>query len=133
MASSNATLMQQLRATAPQISSVPDKAIEQWQAEIATLKASKRLKWKGSMQNQTGVLSVVRYSPAGVEVLGVKTHSLHKLSAERKAKRNTESDWLPVLSFTSRDAALNYEASNVFMFAPSGAREFITEMRPDST
>ena len=125
----------QMRSVAPQMSSVPDEAVEQWQAEIDALKAGKRLKWKGVMQNQTGARSVVRYDPAGVNFMGVKTHFVHKLSEERKAKRSTESDWLPVLSFSAKAAMLNaIQLKNVVMSAPGGARSVISEgMRPDRT
>ena len=123
----------QMRAVAPQMSSVPDEAVEQWQLQIDALKPGKRLKWKGTMQNQTGARSVVRYDPAGVNFMGVKTHFVHKLSAERKAKRSTESDWLPVLSFSAKAAMLNaLQQEEVIMFAPDGARSVITEgMRSD--
>ena len=125
----------QMRAVALQMSSVPDEAVEQWQAEIDALKAGKRLKWKGVMQNQTGARSVVRYDPAGVNFMGVKAHFVHKLSEERKGKRDTEIDWLPVLSFSAKAAMTNaWNQKDVVTFAPSGARPMIPEgIRSDCT
>ena len=124
---------EQQRAEAPQMSSVPDAAMERWHAEIGALKASKRLKWKGVMQNQTGVWSAVRYVPAGVSFQGTRTHFVHKLSAERRAKRGTELDWIPVLSFSAKAAMLNAASKrNVILLAPDGACPMITEgMRSD--
>ena len=133
MAFSTEQLQQNLKAMALQTSSVPDAVVERWQAEIDALRASKRPKWKGYMQNQTGVRSVVRYDPAGVSVEGLRTHFVHKLSEERKAKRCTERDWIPVLSFSARSAMANaMEQENLVMLAPTGARSVVPEgMRLD--
>ena len=133
MAFSAEQLRQKLKAMALQTSSVPDAVVERWQAEIDALKASKRPKWKGYMENQTGVRSVVRYDPAGVSVGGLRTHFVHKLSEERKAKRCTELDWIPVLSFSARSAMANArERENLVMLTPSGTRPVIPEgMRLD--
>jgi len=133
MAFSAEQLQPNLKAMALQTSSAPDAVVERWQAEIDALKASKRPKWKGYMQNQTGVRSVVRYDPAGVSIEGLRTHFVHKLSEERKAKRCTERDWIPVLSFSAKTAMVNAkEQENLVMLAPTGARSVITEgMRLD--
>ena len=124
----SAEQLRQMKAMALQTSTVPDAVVEQWQAEIDALKAAKRPKWKAFMQNQTGVRSVVRYDPAGMSIEGVRTHFVHKLSEERKAKRCTELDWIPVLSFSAKSAMANaMEREHLVMLTPSGTRPVIPE------
>ena len=72
-----------------QTSSVANELMKEWEEEVAALKFSKRQKWKGSMRNQSGVISLVKYVPDGVRVDSVTTHFVHKLDAQRKGGRST--------------------------------------------
>ena len=109
-----------------QISTVADDVMAMWTAEVKTLKPAKQHKWKGTMTNQTGVRSQVRYFPEGVaNELGAEAYFAHKLSEERQAKRYTDLVWIPVLSSTQRAAILQERSKvkdAVFMVIPEGAR-----------
>ena len=114
---------------AVQISSVADAFVEAWLAEVAALKPAKRAQWKGTMINQAGVRSAVRYCPDGVTTFGETTHFLQKLSAQRKGSRDTELDWLPVYSFSARASLMNRQMAQdatVVLTTPPGARPILT-------
>ena len=113
-----------------QTSSVANELMKEWEEEVAALTFSKRQKWKGSMHNQSGVISLVKYVPDGVCVDSVTTHFVHKLDAQRKGGRGTELAWIPVFSHSqraARAAALVSESEEkgekkLFLFtAPPGA------------
>ena len=69
-----------------QISSVANDLMEEWEEEVAALKLSKKQKWKGSMRNQSGVISLVKYVPDGVRVDSVTTLFVHKLFFKQHLK-----------------------------------------------
>ena len=114
---------------AAQISSVADAFVEAWRVEVLALKPAKRAKWKGTMINQTGNRSTVRYCPEGVTTCGETTHFLHKLSAQRKGSRDTELDWLPVFSFSARASLMNSQMEQdrtIVLATPPGVRPILT-------
>ena len=108
-----------------QTASAHDEVIQSWLAEVLALKPGKRAKWKGVLVNQTGTRGIIRYADAGVSIAGVCTHFVQKLNEERKGKRGTTDDWIPVFSFTDRDTIVERQAKAseyVAVIAPNGAR-----------
>ena len=79
-----------------QTTSVPDEVIQCWLVQVLALKPSKRAEWKGQLVNQTGTLGIVRYEAAGVSVADICTHFVQKVNEERKGKRGTTDDCIPV-------------------------------------
>ena len=115
------------------MSSVADSIVEDWSSEIRALKPSKRPKWKGTMHNQNGCASVVRYVPDGISLGGQTTHFAQRLNQERQAKRNTSSVWIPVFGFTARKKMhkeMITAGRQVSVFTPEGTRH-IMEHDPD--
>ena len=104
--------------------SVHDQDMGRWQQEIAPLRASKRAKWKGCLINQSGERQIVRWTPASIDVQGAKTNFITKLNDQRKGCRRVASEWLPVLSISSRDDMHKHMAEQycVNLAAPRGAR-----------
>jgi len=103
-----------------------------WLAQTLALKPSKRLKWKGVLVNQTGTRGVIRYDTAGLSVAGFHTHFVQKLNEERKGKRRTDDDWIPVFSFSQRMALVESQANtweNVGVCTPDGARPLAHDAR----
>ena len=110
---------------AAQTSSVLDAVMNDWLAQTLALKPGKRAKWKGVLVNQTGTRSVIRYDTAGLSVAGFHTHFVQKLNEERKGKRGTDDDWIPVFSFSQRAALVEAQArlcKHVVVATPDGAR-----------
>ena len=79
--------------------SIPADSYEEMLTEVLKLKPQKRKNWKGSLTNNAGQKTRVRYVEAGIEipVYNVVSHFENKLSEQMQSKYGTEQEWRVVI------------------------------------